>query len=305
MKKNKIKLKFFVFLVFSFLLTIPSTFASTTDGTIDSTYKYAYGENVGFIDFGSTAGNVHITDSVLTGSAYGENIGWINLSGVTNSSGTLSGYAWGENVGFIDFSKVTIGDDGVFSGSAYGENIGWITFGTTNNKVVTDWRKPSLRQSHTSSGGSYSYGCKDAKATNYNAFSVSKPELCKYGVTSSTSTITPTAQILGSGKCSPELIITDNLKQGAIDGKYNIYNNGTVKQVNILQSHINRILASSYKQASGPVDGVFGQLTKQGVMRLQEALNTIFAYKSSTPPLKIDGIVGPFTKEAINNSCGK
>ena len=147
------KLRIFVFLVFSLLIISPSVFASTTDGTIDSTYKYAYGENVGFIDFGSTAGNVHITDSALAGSAYGENIGWINLSGVVNSSGSLSGYAWGENVGFIDFSKVTIGDDGAFAGSAYGENIGWITFGNTNNKVVTDWRKPSLRQTstHTSS----------------------------------------------------------------------------------------------------------------------------------------------------------
>ena len=296
------KLRIFVFLVFSLLIISSSVFASTTDGTIDSTYKYAYGENVGFIDFGSTAGAVHITDSSLSGSAYGENIGWINLSGVTNSNGTLSGYAWGENVGFIDFSKVTIGDDGVFSGSAYGENIGWITFSTdNNNKVVTDWRKPSLRStpsSHSSSGSSVSSRYQNLIAMG----KIDEANKLQQEFPNQISSTTPTTQILGSGKCSPELIITDNLKQGARDGKYHIYNNGTVKQVNILQSHINRILASSYKEASGPVDGVFGKLTKQGVMRLQEALNTTL---KPTPLLKIDGIVGPFTKEAINNSCGK
>lgn len=299
----KIKLKLLGFLVFSLLLTASSVFASTTDGIIDSTYKYAYGENVGFIDFGSTAGSVHITDSVLSGSAYGENIGWINLSGVTNSNGTLSGYAWGENVGFIDFSKVTIGDDGVFSGSAYGENIGWITFGNTNNKVVTDWRKPSLRStpSHSSSGGTsvpvrYQNLIAMGKTDEANKLKQEFPNQFSGAITNTT------AQILGSGKCSSELIITDKLRQGARDGKYHIYNNGTVKQVNILQSHINRILAPSYKEASVPVDGVFGQLTKQGVMRLQEALNTTL---KPTPLLKIDGIVGIFTKEAINNSCGK
>lgn len=134
-----------------FLYTPTTVLASTTDGTISSTYRYAWGENAGWVDFGSTAGNVHITDSALTGSVYGENIGWITLNPQTyggvinNAEGALSGYAWGENVGWIDFSKVTIGSDGVFAGNAYGENIGWITFGTGNNKVSTDWRPSSTR----------------------------------------------------------------------------------------------------------------------------------------------------------------
>jgi len=134
-------------LFFNFLIFYPEiSFASTTNGTIDTTSKYAWGENTGWVDFGSTAGNVQITDSALSGSAYGENIGWILLDAVTNtSSGALSGYGWGENVGWVDFSGVTIGTDGVFSGSAYGENIGWITFGTGNNKVLTDWRPSSAR----------------------------------------------------------------------------------------------------------------------------------------------------------------
>ena len=125
--------------------------ASTTDGTIDGAYRYAWSENAGWVDFGSAAGNVHVTDTALTGSAYGENIGWITLNpqsygGVTNDgAGNLSGYAWSENAGWIDFSKVTIGIDGVFAGDAYSPNIGWIAFGTGNNKVSTDWRPASVR----------------------------------------------------------------------------------------------------------------------------------------------------------------
>lgn len=68
----------------------------------------------------------------------------------------------------------------------------------------------------------------------------------------------------------------------------------------ILQAHINRILASQYNQVAGPVDGIFGPLTEQGVMRLQQALSETLDLDSL---LVSDGIVGPFTREAINNSC--
>ena len=72
-----------IFVIFTgviFLLPILSTKASSTDGTIDSVYKYAWSENAGWIDFGLSGGNVHISDSVLTGYAYGENIGWVSLN---------------------------------------------------------------------------------------------------------------------------------------------------------------------------------------------------------------------------------
>jgi len=107
--------------------------------------------------------------------------------------------------------------------------------------------------------------------------------------------------IIGSGKCAPELIITDNMKNGNRNGVYSEYNKGTVKQVKILQAHINRILASAYKEAAGPIDGIYGKLTKQGVERLQKALNN---FHPSDKSLIIDGIIGSYTKDAINNSCG-
>ena len=109
------------------------------------------------------------------------------------------------------------------------------------------------------------------------------------------------SQILGSGPCPANLIITNKLKNGAHDGQYNLYNKGVVTQVNILQQQINRILGAQYNQAAGPVDGKFGSLTKQGVERLQMALNSVLR---PNPPLVIDGIVGAFTNGAINNSCG-
>lgn len=126
-----------------------SAFASSTDGIIDSTYKYAWSENTGWINFGTSNGSVHITDSGLSGYALSETVGWIYLGAVTNDGqGNLSGYGWGENVGYIKFNPanggVIINSSGEFTGSALGENIGWIIF-NGNYKVRTDWLPRSAR----------------------------------------------------------------------------------------------------------------------------------------------------------------
>jgi len=123
--------------------------ASTTDGTIDSTYKYAWGENVGWINFGTANGNVHVTDSGLSGYALSETVGWINLDNVVNDGeGNLSGYGWSENTGWIKFNPanggVIINSSGEFTGSALSETVGWIIFGG-DYKVTTDWRPQSAR----------------------------------------------------------------------------------------------------------------------------------------------------------------
>ncbi|MFH1188141.1 MAG: hypothetical protein V1688_04785, partial [bacterium] len=73
---------------------------AAADGTVDSTYKYAWGENIGWVNFGTENGNVHVTDSGLSGSALSETAGWINLDNADNDGeGNLSGYGWGENTG--------------------------------------------------------------------------------------------------------------------------------------------------------------------------------------------------------------
>jgi hypothetical protein len=91
-------------------------------GNIDSTYKWAWGTNVGWINFAPTHGGVTVYDDHLEGYAWGENIGWIRMGthtdgsphtylntmkdnyGVNNDgNGNLSGYAWGTNVGWINW----------------------------------------------------------------------------------------------------------------------------------------------------------------------------------------------------------
>lgn len=107
--------------------------ASTTNGTIDSSNKYAkwLDASLGVINFGTAQGNVHVTASSITGYAWGEVVGWINLSPasggvVNNGASALSGYAWGELTGWINFAPtqggVTIKSSGDFSGYAWSEN---------------------------------------------------------------------------------------------------------------------------------------------------------------------------------------
>lgn len=156
------KIKFFIavsaFFVAGGIIGINSVVAADTDGVIDVSDRYAWGENSGWVDFGTTEGAVAIGDSALTGYAYGENIGWISLNcsnddscglidyGVDNDgNGALSGYAWSENVGWIDFDPfnggITIDSSGQFSGYAYGENVGWIVFScsTTDSCGLVDY----------------------------------------------------------------------------------------------------------------------------------------------------------------------
>ncbi|MFA6227306.1 MAG: hypothetical protein WC631_02440 [Candidatus Paceibacterota bacterium] len=144
-----------------------------TVSTTSSAVHYAWGENVGWIDFAPTGGSIYVADDGLWGWVYGENIGWISLNchndeqtctsdeyGVANDGeGRLSGYAWGENVGWIDFGTstlgsrpygVTIDSSGDFTGYAYGENVGWISLNSANGggvdyKVSTNWRHQSDR----------------------------------------------------------------------------------------------------------------------------------------------------------------
>lgn len=123
--------------------------ASETDGAIDATYKYAWGENVGWINFACDNCDVHITDTGLSGYVLSETAGWINLDAVENDGeGNLSGYAWGENAGYIKFDPtnggVVINSSGEFTGSALGENVGWIIF-DGDYTVKTDWRSASNR----------------------------------------------------------------------------------------------------------------------------------------------------------------
>lgn len=137
---------------------IVSSFASQTDGTIDANSKYAWGENIGWINFAATGGNIHVTDSAVTGFAWTQNYGWINFNptngGVTNTpSGALGGYAWSSTLGWIPFTGVIINTSGKITGMAgtAGSTAGRINFDCTSCNITTDWRPASVRTSSSTS----------------------------------------------------------------------------------------------------------------------------------------------------------
>ena len=137
--------------------------AQAQTGNIDPTNKWAWGTNIGWINFRPAHGGVTVYSDHLEGHAWAENVGWIRLGAHTgggvhtyantshtdygvnhDGAGNLSGYAWGTNVGWINFnpthSEVTIDPStGSFDGYAWSENVGWIHFQHTSPayKVAT------------------------------------------------------------------------------------------------------------------------------------------------------------------------
>ena len=88
--------------------------------------------------------------------------------------------------------------------------------------------------------------------------------------------------------CPADQILTQNLRSGSRNGRFNAYTGAVVTQANILQAHLNRLGFNS-----GPVDGILGRLTDGAIKRMQTFLGT-----------KADGFVGPITRGLINKSCG-
>ena len=159
-------------LFLSFFLVTSVAIASTINGTIDNTYKYAWSENSGWVNFGCQNCGVNIasvpnsTNINLTGYAWTQNHGWINFNPVhggvkIDSNGNMSGHAWGEYAGWIDFSGVLVDSNGQFQGETQPNDIiGKINFNFSNDcpgcRVETDWRptKP-ITIPFTSRGGKY------------------------------------------------------------------------------------------------------------------------------------------------------
>ncbi|MHC4498246.1 MAG: RCC1 domain-containing protein, partial [Planctomycetota bacterium] len=132
------------FLVGFLILCSVNLYAESIDPCDDGS-QYAYGQNVGWLNFEPNQGpGVIVSTEQLAGYVWVPNIGWVNLlpqshGGVyIDGTGKLYGYAWGANVGWINFEPnvpadsnhygVTIDSNGVFDGWAYGQNVGWIHF---------------------------------------------------------------------------------------------------------------------------------------------------------------------------------
>lgn len=157
MIKNKTKnllILISILIVFSFSSAV---FASNSVGSIDPSHPYAWGNNLGWINFGCTTGcNASITDTAITGYVWSREYGWINLSpansggGVTNNcSGQLGGNAWSSKLGWIDFTGASIDYNGKFSGitETTANKSGRISFDCDHCNVQTDWRQCAQRAS--------------------------------------------------------------------------------------------------------------------------------------------------------------
>src|SRR6516164_807811 len=130
--------------------------------TIDASNKYAYGANIGWMDWrGDTNNGAVIGQYVCSGYIYAANVGWINLgSGIPTNGiyyqnlsandfgvnqdglGNLRGYAYGANIGWIHFEdigapKVDL-KSGRIGGSVWSANCGWIGLSNAFAWVQTD-----------------------------------------------------------------------------------------------------------------------------------------------------------------------
>jgi hypothetical protein len=137
--------------------------------TIDAVNKYAYGANLGWMDWsggtGQSASGAVIGEYVCSGYIYSANVGWINLGsgapanqiqyqnnsatdyGVNQDGlGNLRGYAYSANVGWINFENTGAPAvnllTGQLSGYVWSANCGWISLSNSMASVQTDTIQP-------------------------------------------------------------------------------------------------------------------------------------------------------------------
>ncbi len=105
-------------------------------------------------------------------------------------------------------------------------------------------------------------------------------------------TVTPTLITVTAPtaiECGESMRLSQNLKIGSRDGKYNAFTKGIVTQVKRLQTHATRLGFQV-----GALDGIFGRGTDQAIKVMQKYFG-----------LSQDGVVGPLTRAQINNSCSQ
>ena len=147
---------------FALLLLVGFVISGFTATTINSTNRFAYGANLGWLDWrGDTISGASIGEHVCSGFIYAANVGWIHLGTGTPTNGiqyqnlsagdfgvnhdglgNLRGYAYGANIGWINFetngaAKVDL-VTGKLSGSVYAANCGWISLSNAFAHVQTD-----------------------------------------------------------------------------------------------------------------------------------------------------------------------
>lgn len=162
----KTRHKLFTTLALASSLVLSPACQAQAATTINSVNNYAYGANLGWMDWrGDTSNGARIGEYVCSGYIYGANFGWINLGGGSPTNGiyyqnvsaadfgvnqdglgNLRGYAYGANIGWINFentgaAKVDL-KTGKFSGYAYSANCGWISLSNAFAYAQTDTIAP-------------------------------------------------------------------------------------------------------------------------------------------------------------------
>jgi len=149
--------------------SIAMTFNAFAATTINPVNRFAYGANIGWVDWrGDVANGAVIGEFVCSGYIYAANVGWIHLGdgspangvryannfatdvGVNHDgAGNLRGFAYGANIGWLNFTnrdatgatyegpKVDL-LTGRLSGYVYGANVGWISLSNAVAHVQTD-----------------------------------------------------------------------------------------------------------------------------------------------------------------------
>ena len=175
-QKYDLKFKIFAFCVVVLISTFSIFHFADAATNIDFTYRYAWNDTIGWIDFYST-NNVNVASAQLTGYASSSD-GYIALDCATSpngdicatsnfkvsnaGNGNLTGWAYNDTIGWISFDSATASSSysyqvlispstGVSSGWAWNDVVGWISFncldtnscGVSDYKVKTAWRTVS------------------------------------------------------------------------------------------------------------------------------------------------------------------
>jgi hypothetical protein len=161
------KTKFLITIAVSSFFILHSSVPARAAATIDPVNRYAYGANIGWMDWVADTNNGAVMgEYTCSGYIYSGNLGWINLGsgspadgiyyqnlaandfGVNNDGlGNLSGYAWGANIGWITFEQ-TYGRPkvnlltGQLTGYVWSANCGWISLSSAVAYVQTDTLYP-------------------------------------------------------------------------------------------------------------------------------------------------------------------
>jgi surface protein len=250
--------------------------------------------------------------------AFNQPIGSWNVSNVTNMEGIFYGATgFNQDVSLWDVSSV-INMGTMFTGAtAFDQNLGaWnpssatsfayflqdVTLSTTNyDALLTGWAARSLQSGINFHAGNSIYS-NAAAARQYIidtfGWTITDGGYVAPAPTPAVSSPSNRGVVSGGGRyvgvpvskmCPLNQVLTQNLRAGARNGKYDTYTKSVVTEAKILQAHLNRL-----GFASGKEDGILGMVSNGAIKRLQLSLGT-----------KADGYVGPVTRALLNNSCGK